>query len=51
MNEQQNRTEQLILDTSKREAELLLRNSELTHEVRQQRRLCSFCLSLSDKLA
>ena len=34
MIEQRNRTEQVILDTSKREAELLLRNNELTHEVK-----------------
>lgn len=31
--DQQKRTERLILDTSAREAELLLRNSELTQEV------------------
>ena len=31
--EQKQRTEQLILDTSAREAELLLRNQELTQQV------------------
>lgn len=34
LEEHQSRTEQLILDTSKREAELLLTNSELSQEVR-----------------
>lgn len=33
MEEHRGRTDQLIMDTSKREAELLLRNSELTQEV------------------
>lgn len=34
MQEHRQRTEQVIRDTSKREAELLLRNSELLQEVR-----------------
>ncbi|KAL0022870.1 hypothetical protein WJX77_001841 [Trebouxia sp. C0004] len=39
--DQKRRTEQVILDTSAREAELLLRNSELTQELEKQRQEAS----------